>query len=49
MQDLFALEEQGWRALSMGGEAAQAFYDALLTDDAVMVFRWCFKRGYIYK
>jgi hypothetical protein len=39
MQDLFALEEQGWRALSMGGEAAQAFYDALLTDDAVMVFR----------
>jgi Domain of unknown function (DUF4440) len=38
MQELIALEEQGWRALSTGGEAAQAFYDAVLTDDAVMVF-----------
>jgi hypothetical protein len=35
MQDLIELEEQGWRALSTGGDAAKEFYDSLLTDDAI--------------
>jgi Domain of unknown function (DUF4440) len=38
MQDCITLEGQGWRALSTGGETAQAFYDSWLADDAVMVF-----------
>jgi hypothetical protein len=38
MHKLIALEEQGWRALSTGREAAKAFYDAVLADEAVMVF-----------
>ena len=37
-QDFIALEEQGWLALSTGGEAAKALYGLLLADDMVMVF-----------
>jgi hypothetical protein len=38
MHEIIALEEQGWRALSTGGEVAKACYDVVLTDYAVMVF-----------
>ena len=38
MQNLIALEEQGWQALATGGEAAKALYDSLLAEDAIMVF-----------
>lgn len=38
MQDLVDLEEQGWQALSSGGEVSQKFYSSILHDDAVMLF-----------
>ena len=38
MQELIELEEQGWQALASEGDAAQTFYDAVLHDDAVMLF-----------
>ncbi|MBD2256117.1 nuclear transport factor 2 family protein [Pseudanabaena sp. FACHB-2040] len=37
-QDLIALEEQGWQALSSAGEAGKRFYSSVLRDDAVMLF-----------
>ena len=37
-QELIDLEEQGWQALSSERDAAQAFYDAVLHDQAVMFF-----------
>ena len=37
-QDLLQLEEQGWRALSLEGNAGKKFYSSLLADDAVMLF-----------
>lgn len=38
MDTLIHLEQQGWEALAAPGDAGKAFYSALLTDDAVMVF-----------
>lgn len=38
MHELVELEEQGWRALSTVGDAAETFYAAVLRDDAVMLF-----------
>ena len=38
MQDLIDLEEQGWLALSSGGEASKNFYSSVLRDNAVMLF-----------
>jgi hypothetical protein len=38
MQDLIDLEEQGWQALSSGGEASKNFYSSVLRDDSVMLF-----------
>ena len=35
--DLAAVEEQGWRALSTGPEAATGFYERVLDDDVVML------------
>ncbi len=35
--DPIALEEQGWTALSTGGEVARAFYDDVLDDPLVML------------
>jgi hypothetical protein len=35
--ELIALEEDGWRALSDGPEAATAFYERVLDDGVVMV------------
>ena len=35
--DLVALEESGWRALSSGGPVAREFYDGLLDDDVIML------------
>jgi ketosteroid isomerase-like protein len=35
---LLEIEEQGWRALSSPGNAGREFYDAMLRDDAVMLF-----------
>jgi hypothetical protein len=37
-RELVELEERGWRALSTGGEAAVAFYQEVLAEDAVMIF-----------
>ena len=36
--ELIKLEKRGWQALSTGGDAAKAFYDAVLAEDAVMIF-----------
>ncbi|WP_433263420.1 nuclear transport factor 2 family protein [Actinosynnema sp. CS-041913] len=36
-EELSTLEEQGWRALSTGGDAATAFYGEVLDDTAVML------------
>lgn len=38
MQELIALEEQGWQALSSGREASLRFYRSVLRDDAAMLF-----------
>lgn len=38
MQNLIDLEEQGWLALSVRGEASKKFYNSVLHDDAVMLF-----------
>ena len=38
MQDLIQLEEQGWLALSSEGEASKKFYNAVLHDDAIILF-----------
>ena len=38
MQDLIELEEQGWQALTLVGEASKKFYSAVLHDDATIVF-----------
>jgi hypothetical protein len=35
--ELLELERDGWRALSSGGEAAAAFYEAVLADDVLML------------
>ena len=35
--DVVALEEQGWEALSSGGEAARAFYERVLDRTVVML------------
>jgi hypothetical protein len=35
--DVIALEEQGWEALSSGGEAARAFYERVLDRTVVML------------
>ena len=35
--DLMALEQQGWQALSSGGESAAEFYEHVLDDNPVMV------------
>ncbi|MGY1824160.1 DUF4440 domain-containing protein [Geodermatophilus sp. SYSU D00079] len=35
--DLAALEERGWQALSTSAEAALAFYDRVLDDDVEML------------
>ena len=35
--ELIALEEEGWRALSDGPEAATAFYERVLDDAVVML------------
>ncbi|MCA9873891.1 MAG: nuclear transport factor 2 family protein [Anaerolineales bacterium] len=35
---LIELEEQGWQALSSAGDAGKRFYEAILREDAVMVF-----------
>lgn len=32
------LEREGWEALASGGDAARAFYERVLDDDAVMLF-----------
>lgn len=36
--ELVAIEERGWEALAAGGDAAAAFYRAVLADDPVMLF-----------
>jgi hypothetical protein len=38
MHELIVLKEQGWCALSTGAEAANALYNAILADEAVIVF-----------
>jgi len=38
VEGLVELEKRGWRALSTGGEAATAFYEEVLAEDAVMIF-----------
>lgn len=38
MNELVALEEQGWQALSSNEGAGTAFYDSVLRDDAMMLF-----------
>ena len=38
MQELVALEEQGWKALSSEPGDGQAFYRSTLRDDAIMLF-----------
>jgi hypothetical protein len=38
MRELIGLEEQGWRALSTEGDAGRKFYEAVLREDAVMLF-----------
>lgn len=38
MQDLIELEEQGWQALSMEGDAGKKFYRSVLREDAIMLF-----------
>lgn len=38
MQDLMELENQGWQALTIIGEASKKFYSAVLHDDATIVF-----------
>jgi hypothetical protein len=35
--EVVALEEQGWQALSSGGEAARAFYERVLDHTVVML------------
>jgi hypothetical protein len=35
--EVIALEEQGWEALSSGGEAARAFYERVLDHTVVML------------
>jgi hypothetical protein len=36
-EDLVALEESGWQALSSGGAVAREFYDGVLDDEVVML------------
>jgi uncharacterized protein YchJ len=36
-RDLLDLERQGWTALTKGGDAAAAFYDAVLAKDVLML------------
>lgn len=38
MDELLALERQGWQALATAGGAARAFYAGLLREDAAMLF-----------
>lgn len=38
MNELLELEQQGWKALSMGGNAGRNFYASVLREDAVMLF-----------
>ncbi len=38
MGELIELEEQGWRALATEGDAGRKFYEAVLREDAVMLF-----------
>ncbi len=38
MQEIIDLEKQGWQALSVQGDAAIAFYAAILLENAVMLF-----------
>jgi hypothetical protein len=38
MQDLIELEEQGWQALSIEGDAGKKFYRSVLREDAIMLF-----------
>lgn len=38
MDELIELERQGWRALATAGDAGRKFYEAVLRDDAVMLF-----------
>lgn len=38
MHTLIDLERAGWQALSGQGDAGRRFYDAVLRDDAVMLF-----------
>ena len=35
--DLLALEDEGWKALSTGGDAAAAFYGRVLDDDVAFL------------
>jgi hypothetical protein len=37
LDELIALEQQGWEALSTSGEAARAFYDQVLDERVVML------------
>lgn len=38
MKELIELEQQGWEALSKGGDAGKRFYASILRKDAVMLF-----------
>lgn len=38
MNELIELEQQGWKALSTGGDAGKEFYASVLREDAVMLF-----------
>lgn len=38
MEELIALEEQGWQALSSAPGDGQKFYRSMLRDDAIMLF-----------
>lgn len=38
MHTLIDLERDGWQALSQAGDAGRRFYEAVLRDDAVMLF-----------
>lgn len=38
MDELIELEQQGWKALSMAGDAGKEFYASVLREDAVMLF-----------
>lgn len=38
MQEILALEEQGWQALATSQKRAQEFYTPLLAENAVMLF-----------